>query len=56
MISVQRIGFGWRLAQQLQKLGRVYELIVYAEDGHILAHNQEDRDRRATGWFKRFIK
>jgi dipeptidyl aminopeptidase/acylaminoacyl peptidase len=45
-----------RLAQQLQKLGRVYELIVYAEDGHILAHNQDDRDRRATGWFKRFIK
>jgi len=44
------------LAQRLQKLGRIYELIVYAEDGHILPHNQEDRDRRATSWFKRFIK
>jgi len=44
------------LAQQLQKLGRVYELIVYAEDGHVLAHNQLDRDQRATSWFKRFIK
>jgi dipeptidyl aminopeptidase/acylaminoacyl peptidase len=44
------------LAQQLQKLGRVYELIVYAEDGHILQHNQVDRDRRATSWFGRFMK
>lgn len=44
------------LAQQLQKLGRVYELIVYAEDGHRLAHNQLDRDQRATSWFKKFIK
>jgi len=44
------------MAQRLQKLGKLYELIVYAEDGHRLAHNQEDRDRRATGWFKRFIK
>jgi len=44
------------LAQQLQKLGRVYELIVYAEDGHILARNQLDRDRRATGWVKKFIQ
>jgi dipeptidyl aminopeptidase/acylaminoacyl peptidase len=44
------------LAQQLQKLGRVYELLVYAEDNHILSRNQEDRDRRTTVWFKRFIK
>ncbi len=44
------------LAQRLQKLGRVYELIVYAGDGHVLSNNQEDRDRRATSWFKRFMK
>ncbi len=44
------------LAQQLQKLGRVYELVVYAEDNHDLTKNQEDRDRRAIGWFKRYIK
>jgi len=44
------------LAQQLQKLGRIYELIVYAGDGHILSHNEEDRDRRAIIWFKRSIK
>ena len=44
------------LAQQLQKLGRVYELVVYAEDNHSLSKNQEDRDRRAIGWFKRYMK
>jgi dipeptidyl aminopeptidase/acylaminoacyl peptidase len=44
------------LAQQLQKLGRVYELIVYAEDDHRLSSNQEDRDRRALLWFSRYIK
>ena len=44
------------LAQQLQKLGRVYELIVYAEDNHFLSKNQEDRDRRAIDWFKRYLK
>jgi dipeptidyl aminopeptidase/acylaminoacyl peptidase len=44
------------LAEQLQKLDRVYELIVYAEDNHYLARNQEDRDRRAINWFKRYLK
>jgi dipeptidyl aminopeptidase/acylaminoacyl peptidase len=45
-----------KLAQQLQKLGREYELIIYAGDGHILANNRVDRDRRATAWFKKFMK
>jgi hypothetical protein len=44
------------LAQRLQKLGRVYELVVYAGDNHILSNNKEDRDRRALGWFKRHMK
>lgn len=44
------------LAEQLQKLGRTYELIVYAEDNHYLNRNQDDRDRRAVAWFKRHIK
>jgi dipeptidyl aminopeptidase/acylaminoacyl peptidase len=44
------------LAQQLQKLGRVYELIVYAGDNHILAKNQLDRDQRAVRWFKSHLK
>ena len=33
------------LAQQLQRLGRVYELVVYAEDNHDLTRNQEDIER-----------
>ena len=44
------------LAQQLQKLDRVYELVIYAGDGHILSANQVDRDRRAVNWFKSYIK
>lgn len=44
------------LAQRLQKSGRVYELIVYAGDNHILSKNKEDRDARAAGWFKRHMK
>ena len=44
------------LARQLQKLGRVYELLVYAEDNHILSRNQVDRDQRAVRWFKQYVK
>lgn len=44
------------LAQRLQKQGKVYELIVYAEDNHYLSRNQEDRDRRAISWFRRRFK
>ena len=44
------------IAQKLQDLGKTYELVIYAEDGHILSRNQEDRDRRATGWFRRHMK
>ncbi|HEX8492466.1 MAG TPA: prolyl oligopeptidase family serine peptidase [Pyrinomonadaceae bacterium] len=44
------------IAQKLQDLGKTYELIIYAEDGHILSRNQEDRDRRAIAWFKKHMK
>jgi dipeptidyl aminopeptidase/acylaminoacyl peptidase len=44
------------IAQKLQDLGKTYELIIYAGDGHILSRNQEDRDRRAIGWFRRHMK
>jgi dipeptidyl aminopeptidase/acylaminoacyl peptidase len=44
------------IAQKLQDLGKTYELIIYAEDGHILSRNQEDRDRRAIAWFQRYMK
>lgn len=44
------------IAQRLQKAGKVYELLVYAGDNHILAHNQEDRDQRAVRWFKKYLR
>jgi dipeptidyl aminopeptidase/acylaminoacyl peptidase len=44
------------LAQKLQKLRKVYELIIYAEDNHSLTKNIEDRDRRTINWFKKYLK
>ena len=43
------------MAQRLQKAGKVYELLVYAGDNHILARNQVDRDQRAVRWFKKYL-
>ena len=43
-----------RLAQALQERGAVYELVVYAEDGHTLPANRGDRDRRVVAWFERY--
>ncbi|HVF91080.1 MAG TPA: prolyl oligopeptidase family serine peptidase [Blastocatellia bacterium] len=44
------------LAQKLQKLGKTYELLIYAGDNHILSNNRLDRDKRAIAWFKKFMK
>ena len=44
------------LAQKLQSLGKTYELIIYADDGHRLSRNQVDRDRRAVAWFRKHMK
>jgi dipeptidyl aminopeptidase/acylaminoacyl peptidase len=44
------------LAQRLQKMGKVYELVVYAGDNHTLSNNKEDRDRRAVNWFRLHLK
>jgi dipeptidyl aminopeptidase/acylaminoacyl peptidase len=44
------------LAQELQRLGKKYELLIYADDNHVLSRNQEDRDRRAIAWFKKHMK
>lgn len=41
------------LAERLQRLGREYELHVYAGDGHALKKNHVDRDARAADWFRR---
>jgi len=44
------------LAQKLHELGRTFDLIVYAGDGHILSRNQEDRDKHAVELFGRHMK
>ncbi|MCI0659900.1 MAG: prolyl oligopeptidase family serine peptidase [Acidobacteria bacterium] len=44
------------LALQLQRLGRKYELVIYADDNHILSRNQDDRDGRAINWFRTHLK
>jgi dipeptidyl aminopeptidase/acylaminoacyl peptidase len=44
------------IAQKLQSLGKTYELVIYAGDGHILSRNRQDRDRRTIAWFKKFMK
>jgi len=43
-----------QLAARLQRLGREYELHVYAGDGHTLRRNRADRDARAVEWFRRY--
>jgi len=44
------------LARQLQKLGKVYELVIYAGDNHDLRNNQTARDDHVISWFKRYMK
>ena len=44
------------IAQKLQSLGKPYELVIYGGDNHRLTRNQEDRDRRAIGWFRKHMK
>lgn len=41
--------------QELQRLGKKYELMIYADDNHVLSRNQEDRDKRAIAWFKKHM-
>jgi dipeptidyl aminopeptidase/acylaminoacyl peptidase len=42
-----------RLATELQKRGREYELHVFAGDNHVLKANQAERDRYIAGWFRK---
>lgn len=44
------------LAQRLQELGKPYELIIYAGDGHGLPLNRMDSDRRVIEWFRKHMK
>ncbi|HEX5709023.1 MAG TPA: prolyl oligopeptidase family serine peptidase [Pyrinomonadaceae bacterium] len=41
-----------RLAERLEAAGKLYEMVVYAKDGHPVARNYEDRMRRTVDWFK----
>ena len=40
------------LAQKLQELGHLYELVIYARDDHPVSLNAEDRLSRTLDWFK----
>lgn len=42
--------------QRLQALGKTYELVVYANDGHGLPMNRRDSDRRVIDWFKKHLR
>lgn len=41
-----------RLAEELQKAGKEFELVVYSDDGHSLPLRWEDRDAHVVGWFR----
>ncbi|MEW6126201.1 MAG: prolyl oligopeptidase family serine peptidase [Acidobacteriota bacterium] len=43
------------MAEQLQKLGKPYELMIYAGDNHILSNNRIERDQRVSNWFKKYL-
>jgi dipeptidyl aminopeptidase/acylaminoacyl peptidase len=43
-------------AQRLQALGKTYELIIYADDGHGVPLNRADSDRRIIEWFRKYMK
>lgn len=40
------------LARRLEQHGKEYELVIYGDDGHGLALNREDRNRRIVAWFR----
>jgi len=43
-------------ANQLQALGKTYELVMYADDGHGLPMNRRDADRRVIDWFRKHLR
>ena len=48
------VGHTYELATRLQDNHRMYSLIVYADDNHILSRSQEERDRATVKWFRNF--
>jgi dipeptidyl aminopeptidase/acylaminoacyl peptidase len=56
-------GADWRVdpaetlhfAEELQKVGATYELVVYAGDDHGVSMNKDDSNRRIAQWFRRYM-
>lgn len=44
------------LDRLLTEKGKTHELVVFDGDNHVLRRNQEERDRRAVAWFRRFMR
>jgi dipeptidyl aminopeptidase/acylaminoacyl peptidase len=44
------------LAQALGARGRPYALVVFAEERHTIRGEQEERDRQAVRWFRRYLE
>jgi dienelactone hydrolase len=42
------------IASSLQKNNRLYSLIIFAGDNHILSRNQLERDTKSIEWFEKF--
>jgi len=43
-------------AEKLQLMGKEYELVIYANDNHILSRNAKARDERVVKWFREHMK
>ncbi|HSR70308.1 MAG TPA: prolyl oligopeptidase family serine peptidase [Acidobacteriota bacterium] len=41
-----------KLAEKLEEYGKTYELLIYANDNHILSRHRNPRDRRVAAWFR----
>jgi dipeptidyl aminopeptidase/acylaminoacyl peptidase len=44
------------LAERVRRAGGTCELAVFEGDNHVLRANQEERDRRAAEWFRRYTR
>ena len=45
-----------KFAQKLHTAGRVYELVVYANDDHGISGNRVDSNRRIVEWFRKHMR
>ncbi len=45
-----------KLAEKLSEMNKVYELVIFSEDNHILSANKFSKDEKVTCWFKKYMK